>query len=178
MVTSIDVDHSGSRLLAGSRDYGLRMFDFNGMKSDMRSFRRIEPSDGHPIHSVSLSPTGQQFPAPHALACMPATFADVQAAARVLVCMVGCIHLSRASQQTLGCQCLHRHECGLMLSVVGLTRSATMAANLLQLSDSAFVIIVSCTGAVQTIMGTTLMSALHAALRFELSHLPAQEACK
>ena len=59
MVTSIDVDHSGSRLLAGSRDYGLRMFDFNGMKSDMRSFRRIEPSDGHPVHSVSLSPTGQ-----------------------------------------------------------------------------------------------------------------------
>ncbi len=59
MVTSIDVDHSGSRLLAGSRDYSLRMFDFNGMKSDMRSFRRIEPSDGHPVHSVSLSPTGQ-----------------------------------------------------------------------------------------------------------------------
>lgn len=59
VVTSLDVDHSGSRLLAGSRDYSLRMFDFNGMKSDMRSFRRLEPSDGHPVHSVSLSPTGQ-----------------------------------------------------------------------------------------------------------------------
>ena len=58
-MTSLDVDHSGSRLLAGSRDYSLRMFDFNGMKSDMRSFRRLEPSDGHPVHSVSLSPTGQ-----------------------------------------------------------------------------------------------------------------------
>lgn len=65
VVTTIDVDHSGSRLLAGSRDYGLRMFDFNGMKSDMRSFRRIEPSDGHPVHSVSLSPTGD--------ACLVAT---------------------------------------------------------------------------------------------------------
>lgn len=62
IVTSIDVDHSGSRLLAGSRDYSLRMFDFNGMKSDMRSFRRLEPSDGHPVHSVSLSPTGQYLP--------------------------------------------------------------------------------------------------------------------
>lgn len=61
VVTSIDVDHSGSRLLAGSRDYSLRMFDFNGMKSDMRSFRRLEPSDGHPVHSVSLSPTGDAF---------------------------------------------------------------------------------------------------------------------
>lgn len=59
VVTSLDVDHSGSRLLAGSRDYSLRMFDFNGMKSDMRSFRRLEPSDGHPVHSVSLSPTGR-----------------------------------------------------------------------------------------------------------------------
>ena len=58
VVTSLDVDHSGSRLLAGSRDYSLRMFDFNGMKSDMRSFRRLEPSDGHPVHSLSLSPTG------------------------------------------------------------------------------------------------------------------------
>lgn len=61
VVTSLDVDHSGSRLLAGSRDYSLRMFDFNGMKSDMRSFRRLEPSDGHPVHSVSLSPTGQHL---------------------------------------------------------------------------------------------------------------------
>ncbi|KAL3156845.1 hypothetical protein ABBQ38_001114 [Trebouxia sp. C0009 RCD-2024] len=61
VVTSLDVDHSGSRLLAGSRDYSLRMFDFNGMKSDMRSFRRLEPSDGHPVHSVSLSPTGDAF---------------------------------------------------------------------------------------------------------------------
>lgn len=58
VVCSIDVDHSGSRLLSGSRDYSLRMFDFNGMKSDMRSFRRLEPSDGHPVHAVSLSPTG------------------------------------------------------------------------------------------------------------------------
>ena len=58
VVCSLDVDHSGSRLLAGSRDYSLRMFDFNGMKSDMRSFRKIEPSDGHPVHAVSLSPTG------------------------------------------------------------------------------------------------------------------------
>lgn len=61
VVTSLDVDHSGSRLLAGSRDYSLRMFDFNGMKSDMRSFRRLEPSDGHPVHSVSLSPRGDAF---------------------------------------------------------------------------------------------------------------------
>ena len=59
MICSLDVDHSGSRLLAGSWDYSLRMFDFNGMKSDMRSFRSIEPSDGHPVHAVSLSPTGQ-----------------------------------------------------------------------------------------------------------------------
>lgn len=57
-VASIDVDHSGSRVASGSRDYSVRLFDFNGMKSDLRSFRKIEPFDGHPVHAVSWSPSG------------------------------------------------------------------------------------------------------------------------
>ena len=58
MVASLDVDHSGSRVVAGSRDYSVRLFDFNGMKSDLKGFRRVEPSEGHPVHAVSWSPTG------------------------------------------------------------------------------------------------------------------------
>lgn len=34
------------------------MWDFNGMKSDMRSFRKLEPSEGHPVLSLSFSPSG------------------------------------------------------------------------------------------------------------------------
>lgn len=57
-VSSIDIDHSGSRLLSGSRDNSLRIFDFNGMKSTMKSFRHLVPSEGHPMLAASWSPTG------------------------------------------------------------------------------------------------------------------------
>ena len=68
------MDHSGSRVIAGSRDYSVRLFDFNGMKSDMKSFRRIEPFDGHPVHAVSWSPSG----APQVYACIPCSALDMQ----------------------------------------------------------------------------------------------------
>ena len=62
-VSCLDVDHTGSRLLSGSRDNSLRIFDFNGMKSTMRSFRSLEPSEGHPMLATSWSPTGERvFP--------------------------------------------------------------------------------------------------------------------
>ncbi|CAL8470106.1 g9648 [Coccomyxa elongata] len=61
VVASLDVDHSGSRVVAGSRDYSVKLFDFNGMKSDLRSFRSVEPFEGHPVHAVSWSPTGDAF---------------------------------------------------------------------------------------------------------------------
>ena len=54
----MDLDHTGSRLLSGSRDNTLRIFDFNSMKSTMKSFRKMEPSDGHPMLAVSWSPSG------------------------------------------------------------------------------------------------------------------------
>ena len=38
-VTALDIDHSGSRVLSGGLDYMVRIYDFNGMKSDMRPFR-------------------------------------------------------------------------------------------------------------------------------------------
>ena len=54
----MDLDYTGSRLLSGSRDNTLRIFDFNGMKSTMKSFRKLEPSEGHPMLAASWSPTG------------------------------------------------------------------------------------------------------------------------
>ena len=48
-ISCMDLDYTGSRLLSGSRDNTLRIFDFNGMKSTMKSFRKLEPSDGHPM---------------------------------------------------------------------------------------------------------------------------------
>jgi hypothetical protein len=60
-VISLDIDHSGSRLITGSTDYTVKIFDFNGMKSDCKPFRTIEPCEGHPVVSLSWSPTGDAF---------------------------------------------------------------------------------------------------------------------
>lgn len=38
-VSCLDVEHTGNRLISGSLDYTLRIFDFNGMKADLKSFR-------------------------------------------------------------------------------------------------------------------------------------------
>jgi hypothetical protein len=36
----------------------VQMWDFNGMKSDLRPFRKLEPSEGHPVLALSFSPSG------------------------------------------------------------------------------------------------------------------------
>jgi WD repeat-containing protein 70 len=38
-VSCLDIDHSGSRMVTGSLDYTVRLYDFNGMKRDMKAFR-------------------------------------------------------------------------------------------------------------------------------------------
>ena len=60
-VTALDVDPQGTRVVTGSSDYSVRLFDFTGMKSDCRSFKSIVPSEGHPVLSLSWSPTGDAF---------------------------------------------------------------------------------------------------------------------
>jgi len=60
-VVAVALDHSGSRLLTGSHDYTVKLFDFNGMKSDCRPFRSFEPTEGHPVVALSWSPSGDAF---------------------------------------------------------------------------------------------------------------------
>ena len=38
-VLTLDVEHTGNRVVTGSMDNIVRMYDFNGMKSDLRPFR-------------------------------------------------------------------------------------------------------------------------------------------
>jgi WD40 repeat protein len=54
-ITALDIDHSGGRLVTGSADYTVKVYDFNGMKSDFRAFRSVEPAEGHPVHAVRHS---------------------------------------------------------------------------------------------------------------------------
>lgn len=61
VVSSVAVDHSGSRVLSGSYDYSVRMYDFQGMNSRLASFRQLEPFEGHQVRNLSWSPTADRF---------------------------------------------------------------------------------------------------------------------
>ncbi|KAM3376472.1 WD repeat-containing protein 70 [Capsicum galapagoense] len=61
VVSALTVDHSGSRVLSGSYDYTVRMYDFQGMNARLQSFRQLEPSEGHQVRSLSWSPTADRF---------------------------------------------------------------------------------------------------------------------
>ncbi|KAF5459434.1 hypothetical protein F2P56_023380, partial [Juglans regia] len=61
VVSALAVDHSGSRVLSGSYDYTVHMYDFQGMNSRLASFRQLEPSEGHQVRNLSWSPTADRF---------------------------------------------------------------------------------------------------------------------
>ncbi|KAI3449835.1 hypothetical protein Pfo_006500 [Paulownia fortunei] len=61
VVSALAVDHSGSRVLSGSYDYTVRMYDFQGMNARLQSFRQLEPFEGHQIRGLSWSPTSDRF---------------------------------------------------------------------------------------------------------------------
>ncbi|KAL5562025.1 hypothetical protein UlMin_031772 [Ulmus minor] len=61
VVSALAVDHTGSRVLSGSYDYSVRMYDFQGMNSRLQSFRQLEPSEGHQVRNLSWSPTADRF---------------------------------------------------------------------------------------------------------------------
>lgn len=52
-VTALEADHNGSRLVAGGNDYMVHLWDFGGLKSDGKSFRSFEATEGHPVVAVS-----------------------------------------------------------------------------------------------------------------------------
>ncbi|XP_022995759.1 WD repeat-containing protein 70 [Cucurbita maxima] len=61
VVSALAVDHTGSRVLSGSYDYTVRMYDFQGMNSRLQSFRQLEPFEGHQIRNLSWSPSADRF---------------------------------------------------------------------------------------------------------------------
>ncbi|KAM1122441.1 hypothetical protein ACFX2I_003993 [Malus domestica] len=61
VVSALAIDHTGSRVVSGSYDYSVRMYDFQGMNSKLQSFRQLEPSEGHQVRTISWSPTADRF---------------------------------------------------------------------------------------------------------------------
>lgn len=61
LVSALTIDPSGARVLSGSYDNEIRMWDFGGMDQKFRHFRKFEPSEGHAVMSVQWSRTGDRF---------------------------------------------------------------------------------------------------------------------
>ncbi|CAO1420113.1 unnamed protein product [Diamesa serratosioi] len=57
-VIAMAVDASGARLASGSIDYELSFWDFAGMDKSMKSFRKIQPCENHPVRCLQYSITG------------------------------------------------------------------------------------------------------------------------
>ncbi|CEQ40698.1 SPOSA6832_02359 [Sporobolomyces salmonicolor] len=60
-VSALSVDPSGARVVSGSYDYDLKLWDFGGMKSDFKPFRGWECKPGHQVLDVQFSITGDAF---------------------------------------------------------------------------------------------------------------------
>ena len=61
LVSALDVDASGARCVSGGYDFAVRLYDFAGMKRDLRPFRELEPCGAHQIRALSWSPSGEAF---------------------------------------------------------------------------------------------------------------------
>lgn len=60
-VTAISVDPAGNRVVTGSLDYNVKIYDFGGMDNRFRGFNSFEADEGHPVTSISHSPNGDRF---------------------------------------------------------------------------------------------------------------------
>ncbi|KAK3591263.1 hypothetical protein CHS0354_010628 [Potamilus streckersoni] len=57
-VSALALDPSGARLVTGGYDFDVRLFDFAGMDSSLKSFRSIRPCECHQIKQLQYSTTG------------------------------------------------------------------------------------------------------------------------
>eukprot|EP01038_Epipyxis_sp_PR26KG_P011937 gene11937-15978_t len=60
-VTCISFEPAGNRVVTGSLDYDIKIFDFGGMDGRHRPFKSIEAQENHMVSSVSHSPSGDKF---------------------------------------------------------------------------------------------------------------------
>ncbi|XP_055886260.1 WD repeat-containing protein 70-like isoform X1 [Biomphalaria glabrata] len=57
-VSALALDPSGARLVTGSFDFDVKLWDFAGMDTSLRSFRSLRPSECHQIKGLEYSITG------------------------------------------------------------------------------------------------------------------------
>ncbi|KAG8906218.1 hypothetical protein FRB99_007364 [Tulasnella sp. 403] len=64
VVSALALDPSGARVISGSYDYDVKLWDFGGMgggTGEAKPFKTWEPSGSYYIHDLKFSPAGDQF---------------------------------------------------------------------------------------------------------------------
>ena len=60
-ITSLAIDPAGTRLISGGIDYEVKFWDFGGMDSNLKSFRKLKPCESHAIRNLEYSSTGDKI---------------------------------------------------------------------------------------------------------------------
>ena len=60
-VSCLSIEPAGNRVVTGSYDYNIKIYDFGGMDSRHRPFQSIEAQESHMVVSVGHSPSGDRF---------------------------------------------------------------------------------------------------------------------
>jgi len=61
LISTMSIDKSGTRLITGSYDNTVKLWDFGGMNESLNHFREIIPCEGYPIKSLAFNHTGSMF---------------------------------------------------------------------------------------------------------------------
>ncbi|CUA77481.1 WD repeat-containing protein 70 [Mus musculus] [Rhizoctonia solani] len=60
VVSALAVDPSGARVVTGSHDYDVKLWDFGGMDARFKPFRSWEPAESYHVHDLKYSNAGDK----------------------------------------------------------------------------------------------------------------------
>lgn len=60
-VACLSCEPTGNRIVTGSMDYSVKMYDFGGMDMRHRAFKALEVQDGYPLAALAHTPSGDKF---------------------------------------------------------------------------------------------------------------------
>jgi len=60
-ISALALDPAGARLVSGSYDFDIKLWDFAGMDASLKSFRSLRPCECHQIKGLEYSPTGEHI---------------------------------------------------------------------------------------------------------------------
>jgi len=60
-VSCLSCEPAGNRIVTGSMDYSVKLYDFGGMDMRHRSFKGVEVQDGYPLAALAHTPSGDKF---------------------------------------------------------------------------------------------------------------------